>query len=248
MLTKNEVKKIVSLKSKKFRKKEKRFIVEGERLVEEALKSHFSCALVIATNDFADRQKSFLKGFSGRIERVASNEFNRLTDTVNPQGILAVMEVPNERRFHLEQNIIALENISDPGNLGTILRTCDWFGFPEVLLSSDCADIYNPKVVRASMGAIFHLNIVQSENFSGELMSVSSQGYKIITADLDGSPIDKVDFGDKFILVFANEANGPSGQLLSLSDQRVTIPKFGQVESLNVGSAAAALLGYLKLN
>ena len=163
MLTKNELKYFSSLNQKKFRNKENKFIVEGSKIVYEGLNSSFSCELVLVTNKYFEENQDYIKRVTKknlRLEVLKNQEFSKLTDTVNPQGI-AVFDKPAENGKANDnlgsKLIICLDNISDPGNLGTIIRNSDWFGIKEILFINNCADIYNPKSIRACMGSIFHL-------------------------------------------------------------------------------------------
>lgn len=250
MLTKNELKIYSSLLKKKFRKLEKKFIVEGKKIVLEGLRSNYLCEIVLSTNQFYEANIDLFKRFQKRLiryELLKGNEFKRLSDTNSPQGIAAVFSYKEENN-HVEpdiKTIVALESISDPGNLGTILRTCDWFGFKHVLISPDSADIYNPKVLRSTMGSIFHLNVLESENFYSQLKNYKKSGYKIVVTDLSGENVFELTLPGKVIIVFSSEAHGPSEELFKITDQKITIPKYGDAESLNVSSAAAVVLSYI---
>ncbi len=250
MITKNQFKYYSSLLNKKNRQEEKKFLVEGSKLLREALDSGYKCEIILALKDFVDENNDFAKSFGKQklnIELIKTVEFKKLCDTKNPQGVIGI--------FHFKQNIIdafnndklivAMENISDPGNMGTILRNCDWFGVKNVLLSSDCAEIYNPKVIRASAGSVFHLNIYRKDNLISTLEEQKKLGYKILCADLNGDNLYNFSQREKLILVLANEANGPTEELINTCDLRITIPRIGNAESLNVASASAVILSEL---
>lgn len=249
MITKNELKYYSSLLKKKFRDKENKFIVEGKKIIQEAVKSEFLPEIIIVTNTFYEDEREFLEKISIkniRIEKLKNQEFSKITDTVNSQGIAAVFEKNYiSKKISDSDCIIYLENISDPGNAGTIIRNCDWFGVKNIILSNDCADIFNPKVIRASAGSIFHLNIFENKDLNF-LLDLKNNGYKIFTTDLEGENIYKFNFPEKFIVTFSNEASGPSEELLKITDKKITIPKFGNAESLNVASASAVILSRIK--
>lgn len=256
MISKNEfrisadrLKYFSSLLKKKYRDKENKFIIEGRKIFEEAVKSNFMPEIIFVTNNFYEKEEEFLSQLIKRrfkVKKLKKNEFSKLTDTVNSQGIAAVFEKISKTKKHFNSTqIIYLENISDPGNVGTILRNCDWFGRKEIILSKKCADIYNPKTIRASMGSIFHLNIFEGKDLSF-LNELKSKNYKILSADLEGENLYKFKFPEKYILVFSSEAAGPSKELLKITDQKITIPKFGNAESLNVASASAVILSEIK--
>ncbi|MFH1195142.1 MAG: RNA methyltransferase [bacterium] len=246
-LTKNEIKYYSSLLQKKFRNAENKFIVEGKKLVEEVINSAYQIERVITTNEFLDTNYEFVSSINKKhfdISTIRVKDFEKLSDTVNPQGICAVVispEINPEIRFD-SPIIIALENISDPGNLGTIIRTCDWFGLKNILLSEECAEVYNPKVLRASMGSVFRSFSRSELDFVGSLNSLKTNGYKIICADMDGENIYNFKKPSKYVIVLCNEANGPSKELLDVIDAKITIPKLGDAESLNVASAAAIII------
>ena len=137
---------------------------------------------------------------------------------------------------------MCLDNISDPGNVGTILRTCAWFGIKAVLLSKDCAELYNPKVLRSSMGGVFNLNIFENVDLQIEIQSLKSLNYKIYLADMNGTDYRNVNFEKKTAIIFSSEAFGPTKEIANLSDIKITIPPKGNIESLNVSAAAAIIL------
>jgi TrmH family RNA methyltransferase len=250
MITKNELKYFASLNQKKFRRLEKKFLAEGVKIVYEGISSGFPCEIVLATNDFIkgnDELINVIKQRYIRLEVIKNQDFEKISDTKSPQGIAAVFEV-RETKFEQDKftkgNIIVyLDNISDPGNAGTILRTCDWFGIKSVLLSRNSADHLNPKVIRSSMGSIFHLNIL--ENADKYLQLLKEKGFKLICSDLDGKDILKFNKPGKSILVLSNESSGPSPEILRMADEKITIPGKGKAESLNVASAAAIILAQL---
>jgi RNA methyltransferase, TrmH family len=249
MLSKNELKETASLLQKKYRKEKSKFIVEGKKLIFEAVTSGFKCELIVSTNHFNEIASDFFeekKVKSIRHEAVKQIEFEKLSDTKTPQGIIGVFQKQNSPKQNYSSNIIvALENISDPGNLGTILRNSDWFGFRQIILSENCAEIFNPKVIRSSAGSVFHLEIFEEENFVESLLALKKKNYKIFSSDLAGENIYGINSKEKCVIVFCNEGNGPTNELLSISDSKITIPKIGKAESLNVASASAIILSEL---
>ncbi|MCB0732337.1 MAG: RNA methyltransferase, partial [Ignavibacteriae bacterium] len=203
----------------------------------------------IITDEFRLKENKFLailKSKKLEFEIISNNDFLKNSSTKNPQGIAAVFEIPKKNRLNLhEGKIVCLENISDPGNLGTILRSCNWFGIKTVLLSKNCAELYNPKVLRASMGAIFHLNIHENINLINEISALKKMGYESYYADMNGADYRKINFNEKCIITFCNEASGPTKDLKSISDYAITIPSKGNIDSLNVSAAAAVILSRL---
>jgi TrmH family RNA methyltransferase len=246
MVPKSELQLIKKLNQKKYRTLEQKFVVEGKRLTSEGLKSNYNLVKIYITNDFLEREplfENYLNNFKQKVEIIKKSEFLKITSTENPQGIAAVFEIPHSQsNINLGKTVVYLENISDPGNLGTILRSCNWFGIKTIFLSQGCADLYNPKVLRSSMGAIFYLDVF--ENFiTNEITNdFRSKGYKTLFADMDGIDYRKVDYSEKLFISFCNEAFGPSEELIKNSDHSITIPKRGEIDSLNVAAAAAVIL------
>ena len=246
-LTKNEIKRYSSLLQKKFRNAENKFLVEGKKLIGEVIDSGYTVEKLIVTNEFFEEERKLLSElirWQLDVALVNSKEFEKLSDTVNPQGICAVVLMPTEKpEFNAESDlVVALESVNDPGNLGTIIRTCDWFGIKNILLNEDCADIYNPKVLRASMGSVFHTSIAEGKDFIITLKLLKEMGFTIVCADILGDSIYSKKRPAKSVIVFSNEANGPSEELLNIADRIITIPPLGYAESLNVASAAAVII------
>jgi len=255
VISQSKLKYYSSLLQKKFRREEKKFFAEGKKLVEEGLgQIRYRCEIIFITNEFKEKNEEFvfssLRNF--QVEVIRTGDFNRICDTQQPQGIAAVFQFPinDEQPKLVSRKIIYLENITDPGNLGTIIRTCDWFGYSQILLSKNCVELFNPKVIRASMGSLFHVSV--SENVELPfLINLKKLGFEILCSDLDGKDFSELEKLEKLVLCFSNEADGPSQELLNVSDYKITIPKTcptgrqeGNAESLNVASASAILLHY----
>lgn len=250
MISQKELKYYSSLLVKKFRTQENKFLVEGLKIVQEGLSSNFVCETVFATAEFIESFPELInkiKGKTPKLVQIKSIEFQKISDTRAPQGIAAVFKklVPTKKISEINDDIIVLlDNIADPGNLGTILRTSDWFGIKNIIITNQSVEYLNPKVIRASMGSIFHLNIyddVTEEN----LNKIKKTGYQIICSDLKGKNIFNFKTNKKSIITFSNESSGPSETIKNLSDDFLTIPKKGNAESLNVSSAAAIILSKL---
>lgn len=251
MITKNELKYYSSLLKKKVRDEENKFIVEGIKIVSEGLQAG-NCEIILATNQFIEENKkliSIIQKEKIRLEILNSSDFSKLTDTITPQGIAAVFSKPilkeNFTKYINSELVVCLDNISDPGNLGTIIRNCDWFGIKDILLVNHCTDPYNSKTIRSCMGSNFHLNIYNEIDFEKDLTNLKAAGYTLIYTDTDGKNISEFFLKAKTIIVFSNEANGPSENIISVSKKKITIPKLGKAESLNVASASAVILNHL---
>jgi TrmH family RNA methyltransferase len=245
MISQSELKYYSSLLVKKFRNKENKFIVEGSKIVEEGLLSNYKCEVIFVTSTFLDSHPEIIEQTkTKKLVQLKSLEFQKLSDTRTPQGVAAVFNKNYPKKDInevIENFIVLIDNVSDPGNLGTILRTCDWFGINTVLISNQSVEYLNPKVIRSSMGSIFHLNIYEEFDLD-KIEEMKKRNYKIICSDLQGKNINDFRFQNKSIIVFSNESLGPSEIIKSLADELVTIPKKGKAESLNVSSAAAIIL------
>ena len=233
-ISKNKIKWIRSLQQKKIRDDLGLFVVEGEKMVNEALESNeyevvFLCltksSIIISKNSNCE------------VVLVTEEELKSISSLKNPNKSLVVLKIPVQKVVKTEFKI-ALDGIQDPGNMGTILRLADWFDVKEIICSKDTVDIYNPKVVQASMGAIFRINVLYCD-LPGYLSKTKEP---IFGALLEGENIYKKTVQPKGILILGNEGNGISKDVISLVNQPITIPRFGKAESLNVSVAAGILL------
>jgi TrmH family RNA methyltransferase len=254
-MTKNELKYFSSLLKKKYRDTEKKFLAEGIKVIREGTRDSAwrkRCEKVFVTNIFLTQHDDFIKELNHlgiEPEVINEQELSRLSDTVTPQGAAAIFSMPGNiapPAGQLSRNLsVVLENISDPGNAGAIIRNCDWFGIKDIILSPGCADIYNPKTIRSCMGSLFHLNIYDNIDLTDFLNGVRTAGTKILCADLNGQDVFKYELQKPSVIIFSNEASGPSEEILKLSDDIITIKKIGDAESLNVASASAVILAEL---
>ncbi|MEW6654208.1 MAG: RNA methyltransferase [Bacteroidota bacterium] len=247
-MTKAEIKYYASLTQKKNRIEESKFLVEGIKLINDALDSGYYCESVFYSADASSAEEDFVDSLRKRVTKIAEvrrNDIVRFSDTKSPQQVSAVFYNDNNHREIKGSLIVALENINDPGNLGSIIRSSDWFGVESVILSENCAEVFSPKVIRASAGSVFHINIIESKDFYNQLKELVKQEYSICTADLNGENIYSFKRQKKMVLVLANETHGPSEVLLNLCDTKLTIPRKGKAESLNVANASAVILSEL---
>lgn len=250
MISKNQLKYYSSLLQKKYRIRERKFIVEGKRLVEEALKCNFEGEALLIRNDYKSDFLSLISNIqkkSLQIYTLSSAEFQRISDTKTPQGIALVLRMKDYSPLEkiMDELVVGLENIADPGNLGTIFRNCDWFGIKTVILSPNCSEVHNPKVLRSSMGSFFHLKVIEDKKFYDNLFKYQNRGYQILCADLRGDNIFEMSKVNKSVVIFSNEAEGPSQELKLLASRFIKIPRIGKAESLNVASASAVILSDL---
>ncbi|HLX11576.1 MAG TPA: RNA methyltransferase, partial [Bacteroidota bacterium] len=235
----SRLKDIRKLTQKKFRSLEGRFVVEGAHLVHEVLQSpSWRPEQILVTAEAAAKYSDILTvAAKGKVEvlEVDERELNELSETVTSQGIIAIVPVQDPTLDAIVKALppkftaVALDAVADPGNLGTILRTCDWFGVDAVILGKGSVDLYNPKVVRASMGAIFHLSVVMNANLLDSVNGFKREGARIVgTIATGGTPVRNFAAGAKTLLVFGSEARGISAELSKLIDVNVTIPGYGK--------------------
>ena len=241
------IKHLRKLKEKKYRDEYNEFIVEGLKLVKEALQENVDVKqIIICEGCDTGLIESHLKYEMAKFDfiYVPENIFKLISDVENPQGVLAVIgKQADESEINLNEDVIvALDNIQDPGNLGTILRTVDSVGLKQILVSKGTADPYNPKVVRSTMGAIFRVKVIECESLKETLKDLQSKKYKVMCTSLEAKKtIYKVNYNKK-IIVIGNEANGVSKDIQHLADEKVIIPMLGKTESLNASVATGVIL------
>ncbi len=242
------IKHIKKLKDKKYRELNKEFIIEGIKLIKEAIEEKADIKhIVICDNcqNVANIPKDLMYEIA-KYECVYVTEkiFSSITDVNAPQGMLAIVGINNNQtQIDYSQDIIvALDDIQDPGNLGTILRTIDSVGLNQVLVSKGTADCYNPKVVRSTMGAIFRVRIIECENLEKTLKEMKKHKFDLVVTSLqtDNSVYD-LKFNKK-VIVIGNEANGVEQSIQKISDIKVKIPIMGKTESLNASVATGVIL------
>lgn len=233
----SQIKHIKQLKQKKYRDEYREYIVEGIKIVEEAIREKENIALVIICEELL---KEKVDTANCKLEFVSKSVFESISDTVTPQGILAVIKEKEAKEIKSEV-LFALDDIQDPGNMGTIIRTLDSAGIKDLIVSEASADIYNSKVTRSTMGAIYRLNVVRT-NLISKLRKLQEEGYKIIVTSLNTDKYHyDIKFDEKLIIVIGNEAKGVSEEIGAIADIKVKIPMLGKTESLNAGIATGIL-------
>jgi len=239
-ISKNEIKLIRSLQQKKFRMQEQLFVVEGRKAVEEAL--GFESLVVKAFTTDEDFSIKF------RIPLIHERDMEQISSLTQPPGYLAVLKQKNTTLDIIEGKTFCIANaISDPGNLGTLIRTCEWFGVDALLLDEQCVDVYNPKVVQATMGSVLRLPFASAT--SEELIEYFRlKGIPLLAADLNGTPIQSFKAPEQWALVVGSESHGVSDQFVEASATRLTIPSMGSAESLNASIAGGIAIFQLKVN
>ena len=238
MVVKNQIKFVKSLQQKKYRNQFKLFVAEGIKLVKELIQAGLIVDSVYTTD--ADVLKDFDIGF----QEVTESELKKMSGLKTPNKVIGVFRFQEIRDLDYSDWILALDDIQDPGNLGTIIRLCDWFGIKHVLCSTQTADCYNPKTLQATMGSIARVNVV----YGSIAKVVNDSGMPVYGAFMDGENVFDKDFPSSGILLMGNEAHGISVDLQSELQARITIPQFGKsdIESLNVATATAILLSELR--
>ena len=243
MITSKEneiVKHIKSLNQKKFRDEYGEFFIEGIKMVSEAIQEKAPIKLIVICEDLLQKE---VNTADIKVEYVDKKVFESITDTVSPQGILAVISKNNSEVLN-EKIVFALDDVQDPGNVGTIIRTLDCAGISNLIVSQGTSDVYNPKVVRSTMGAILRVNIEQSNDLMKTLKERQNDGYKIIVTSLDGDSFyTDLQFDSKSIVVIGNESKGVKEEIQKIADIKTKIPMIGKTESLNA-SVAASIIAY----
>ncbi|MCK3686226.1 RNA methyltransferase [Maribellus sp. YY47] len=251
MISKSKIKQLSSLALKKYRNKEGLFLVEGDKMVLELAKSKIRIAEIMTTEAFEPSIRD--QGlFAENTTTVTRDELKKISQLKTPQNSLAVCYLPVSRDIPevLEEDLtIYLDGIQDPGNLGTILRICDWFGIPNIFCSAETVDPFNPKVIQASMGSFARVTLTECD-FDQIRTIATNSGAIIYGTFMEGENVYTQDLSSKSILVMGNEGNGISEKVKKHVDQKISIPNFSsdtqKAESLNVSVATAILCSEFK--
>ena len=243
-----QIKHIRRLKEKKYREESNEFIIEGIKLIKEAIIEKQKIKTIVIC-DGCDKDSNFDSKILYEIAKmncivVPEKIFKTLTEVTNPQGILAVIEKQNkENKIDYKADIILiLDNIQDPGNLGTILRTADSINLKQIIISKGTVDSYSSKVIRSTMGAIFRINIIDVESLEETIKEIKKHKFKIIGTSLEATKNIYDEKYNKTAIIVGNEANGIEEKILELTDEKVKIPMQGKTESLNASVATGIIL------
>ena len=239
MLTKNTIKQIASLRQQKFRKELGLFVVEGRKMVEELLHSNFEAVGLYATESFLNVYPSFVAA-----ETVSEMQMEQMSGQDTPPGILAVVRIPEQSNVNTSSRLVlALDGIANPGNMGTLIRTAEWFGIRDVVCSTDCVELWNPKTVQATMGSLFRVK-VWSTDLTAYLKQAKAVGKAIYGALLEGENLFQMQAKPEGILVIGSESHGIRACVLPCITHPITIPRVGgsATESLNAAVAGAILM------
>lgn len=237
MLSKSQISFIKSLHQKKYRKEHGLFIVEGLKSIKEFFQSSYQ----IHTIFYNSEQYNLLPKLPANINlfEVKNAELDKISTLQTPQGFLALIHIPKNRELALtalkNQFTLVLDGVQDPGNMGTIIRTADWFGFKNIICSADCVEVFNPKTVQATMGSLARVNI-----YEADLPALLAENtIPVFGALLDGESIYKTQWGAEGLVILGNEGKGISAEVIKKINKPVTIPRIGEAESLNVAVSAA---------
>ena len=227
-----------SLKDRKGRRETGCFLVEGRKMVEEAIASAFPVEAVLVD---VDRQGEFTLPAGIPAYSMPGHVLAAVCDTKTPQGIAAVVRMAEvELRG---TRLVAMDGVQDPGNVGTIIRTADAAGFDGVILSSQCADVFSPKVLRATMGSVFRMGIRVTDDLPGLLAQMVREGASVLSSQLDGEPFyQRSPLNERFVLVIGSEGNGVTDEVKAIATHRVKLPMRGGAESLNAAVAAGIMM------
>lgn len=238
MLSKNQVRFINSLKRKKIRKSEGLFLAEGKKLVTDLLRSDIQVDRIFCVPEFEYSE-------SDKVQLISDKELRSISSLTAPNAVLAVFKIPESKPVIHHGIAVALDDINDPGNLGTIIRLCDWFNVPQIMCSQNTVDCYNPKVVQSSMGSLARVQI----NYLDLAEHLKREKRTVYGTFMEGQSLYETSFGEEGVLVMGNEANGISDEIRSRVDKELGIPQFGsqqKTESLNVAMATAIFLSEMR--
>ena len=235
MITKNQIKLIKSLRLKKNRIQSGFFIAEGEKIIDELIESKLEVVNIFSSSEKYNISDYYIP--------ISSSQLKQISNLKTPNKVLGLFKIPKSSEIDFNSNIIALEEINDPGNLGTIIRLCDWFGIKNIICSSNSVDCYNPKVIQASMGSICRVNI----SYMDFEKLLNSENHNTVAADLEGQNLKDFTFSENQIIFFGSESNGFSKKLSSQIDHKITIQRYNDnVESLNLATSVGIILSELK--
>jgi len=238
MLSKNQVRFINSLRRKKIRKSKGLFLAEGKKLVLDLLNSDIQVDMIYGLSGFECPEPC-------NVQQISERELRSISSLTAPNEVLAIFKIPETKPVLKKGLAVALDDVNDPGNLGTIIRLCDWFDIPQILCSQNTVDCYNPKVVQSSMGSLARVQI----NYLDLADHLKNEKRTIYGTFMEGESLYKTSFEEDGILVMGNEANGISDEIRPLLDKELSIPQFGtqqKTESLNVAMATAIFLSEMR--
>ncbi len=238
MVVKNQIKLIKNLQQKKYRNQHGLFVAEGIKLVKELVNSGLLPVWAYAT------ENNILETSGVEYQKVSNTVLKRMSGLKSPNKVLAVFQIPKAKPLDFSDWVLALDDVKDPGNLGTIIRLCDWFGIRHLLCSPQTVDCYNPKTLQATMGSVARVNLV----YAPLLETIEQSGLPVVGTLMDGDSVYDADLSGPGILIMGNESHGICPEIEDMIDQKIGIPRFedSNIESLNVATATAILLSELR--
>lgn len=243
MLSKNQIKLITSLSQKKYRNQHQLFVAEGIKVVGELIEAGFELEKLYCTENYG-----FINSIDKeKVEIISENELKKISSLKSPNQVLGLFKIPQAKKINEKGLIVALDDINDPGNLGTIIRLCDWFGVKQIVCSTNTVDCFNVKVVQATMGSLARVNVFYTD--LEEFLNRTT--LPIYGAVMNGKNVYSASKEENAILVMGNEANGISETIEKLITHTITIPKYNKdavIDSLNVATATAILLNEFRRN
>jgi len=250
MILKKEIKYLVSLKQKKFRALNQEVIIEGSKLILDAIKYKQTIKKIIycSKDEIFSEIRNKAKKNNIELALCSNKDAERISDTKNSQKIFAWISFAQPKKIQMDSmikknNFIILDGISDPGNMGTILRTCSWFGYYNIILTDECVELHNPKTIRSAMGAHFHIENIYKDNIQNIIKFLLRNNYEIIAASLNGRKLNKYELTSKnWALVLGNESQGVSEEILKKANVTLTIEGDKKMESLNVAEAGSIIM------
>ncbi len=249
MLGKTQIKYIQSLRQKKYRHANGLYVIEGEKIVNEYIAPGYSLSNIYAVEEWLDENLALLRKKNLPFTKISERELKQISSLATPNKVVALarlpgLTTPEELSILLTKGLhLALETIQDPGNLGTIIRTADWFGVDSIICSDDCVDAYNPKVVQSAMGSLARVKIIYATDLTN-LKGLSN--LPVYAATLDGENIFEEKLPKNAIILIGNESKGLSESLIRTATKQISIPRFGKAESLNAAVAGAIILSHFR--
>ena len=247
MISKSKIRFIRSLQNKKVRDEERLFVIEGDKLVREFLAARFPVRMLIAKPEFLSSLLPEMIQNINEIEAVSYEELKQMSTLKTPHNALAIVQIPESEMIVSEiikQFCVALDFVQDPGNMGTIIRAAGWFGIKNIVCSFDCVDVYNSKVIQASMGALLHVNVFYLD-LKKLFTSAAENSVAVFGTLLEGDSIYKHKLDSKGIILLGNESKGISDEFIPFITEKIRIPKYSNakegIDSLNVGMAASVV-------
>lgn len=238
MISKNQIKFIQSLKIKKYRIQHNYFIAEGPKLAQDIIHSSLKVVQLFALESWLKNNANLLEERKINFESISEKELDRVSFLRSPNKVLVQVEIPEQKNYENHSGYaLLLDNINDPGNLGTIIRIADWFGIEDIILSEGCADPYNPKTIQSTMGSIARIQLYKEDLAS----VITSSDMPVYAADLSGDDIAKTTFAENAMLIIGSESHGINADIIGLATKKIKIMGNGSAESLNAAIATGII-------